>query len=87
MGLSIDTSDLEESIIKRIDEKFEELKNELQTKKPDELLTRKEAAELLHISLQTLHTYMNQGLLKPLGIRGRTYFRRSDIDQSLIPLK
>ncbi len=74
-------------IFDHIDRKFEELKKQFQPKQPNDYLTRKEVAKLLKVDLSTIHNWCKSGKLKPLGIGNRVYFLRSDIEQSLIPLK
>jgi len=49
------------------------------------LLTIKEAARLLHVHVNTLRRWSNQGALKPyrIGSRGDRRFKRTDIDEFL----
>lgn len=57
------------------------------TRKPaeeaNELLTRKQTAEFLDISTVTLHAWCNQGILKPYKMGNRTYFKRSELIETL----
>ncbi|WP_289644334.1 helix-turn-helix domain-containing protein [Maribacter aestuarii] len=54
----------------------------------DDLLTREQTAELLHINLSTLWTWTNKGKIKAYGISGsRRYYKRSEIMQALQELK
>ena len=50
----------------------------------DELLTREETAKLLKIELCTLHNWTRQGKLISYGIGGRVYYKRAEIEKSLI---
>lgn len=50
------------------------------------ILTKKETAKLLNVNLSTLWNWHQRGILKPFGIGGRVYYRRSDIDKALIQL-
>ena len=53
----------------------------------DELLSRKEAAKLLKITLSTLWSWTNSGKLKSYGIANRVYYKRNEIlTSSLKPL-
>ncbi len=57
-----------------------------QTQKEEEdILSRKDVAQLLQISLYTLHAFVKHGQLKPLRIPGssRVYFKRSDVIELL----
>ncbi len=78
---------LQETILAGIKIQLEELKKEYQPKTPEEYLTRKKTAELLSVNLSTLHAWVHKGILHPVGISGRVYFKRSEIEESLIPLK
>jgi hypothetical protein len=53
---------------------------------PLDFINREEAIRLLKISPSTLHNWSRQGKVRPYGIGGRVYFRRSEIEQSMIPL-
>lgn len=48
-----------------------------------EFLTRKQTIELLAISSVTLHSWCNQGILKPYKMGNRTYFKRSELMETL----
>ncbi|WP_313098742.1 helix-turn-helix domain-containing protein [Epilithonimonas sp.] len=66
------------------------LKN--QTQQPEqpqlqkELLTREETATFFDVDLSTLHNWKKKGILLPVGIGGRVYYRMSDIEKALTPL-
>jgi len=50
----------------------------------DELLTREQVAELLHINLSTLWHWERKGKVKSYGISGsRKYYKRSEIMEAL----
>lgn len=54
----------------------------------DELLTREQAAELLHINFSTLWHWQRNGKIKAYGISGaRRYYKRSEIMEALTLLK
>lgn len=48
-----------------------------------ELLTRKEAAQFLRISLPTLADWSKQGIIHAISIGGRVYYSISDIQNAL----
>lgn len=80
--------ELEHSIRMIIREELAEFKNTLpELINEDDLLTRKEVADLLKIDLSTIHNWTRKGRLKSYGIGNRVYFRRKDIDEALIPLR
>ncbi len=53
--------------------------------KPDELLTRQQAADFFHITLPTLHAWSKQGLIISYEIGGRTYYKRSELLNAIRP--
>ncbi|MBX7204115.1 MAG: helix-turn-helix domain-containing protein [Bacteroidia bacterium] len=56
----------------------------LDTPKPDEtLLTRKEVAMLLKVSLVTINRWMKEGRIPYHRIHSRIYFRRSEVEEAL----
>lgn len=63
-----------------------DLKMNLEPKKPTELLTRNEVAELLKVDLSTIHNWCKKSKLTPFGIGNRIYFKRSDIENTLVNL-
>jgi len=52
----------------------------------DKLLTRKETAELLKVSLVTLNNWAKLRILIPLSIGNRIYYRMDDILKSAKPI-
>jgi excisionase family DNA binding protein len=69
-----------------LQQQLKELKMNLEPKKPTELLTRNEVAELLKVDLSTIHNWCKKNKLIPFGIGNRIYFKRSDIESALVNL-
>jgi excisionase family DNA binding protein len=78
---------LQNAIIDGVKIQLEELKSHFQPKEPTEFLTRKEVATLLKVDLSTIHNWCKSGKLLPYGIGKRVYFKRADLEQSIIPLE
>ena len=57
------------------------------TSKETELLTRKEIAKLLRVSLPTLHDWTKRGIIKGYRIEGKVYYKRSEIEESLTEIQ
>lgn len=86
----IDTESLINQIAQRTAELIESRKNEKQPHQPTDetdLLTPKETAEFLRISLPTLHRWQKKGKVKCYGIAGTRYYKRSEVVESLTELK
>jgi len=50
---------------------------------PDKLITRQEAADILHITLPTLLSYTLNGKIKGYRIGRRVLYKRDEIDQAI----
>ena len=53
---------------------------------PKEYLTRSDVAKMLSVDISTVHNYCKRKILNPIGIGGRVYFLRSEVEASLQPL-
>jgi len=51
------------------------------------ILTRQQTAELLAISLPTLHDYTKRGIIKAYRLGTKIRYKREDIDQALKQIK
>jgi len=79
---------LTEAISKVVEKQLLALKEQLLRKDAnDELLTRKEACEFLQIDQSTLWHWTNKGKVIAYGIANRRYYKRSELNESLKPLK
>lgn len=52
----------------------------------EQLLTREQTADLLQVDLSTLWHWTRKGKLKSYGIGNRVYYKRTEIEASLMPL-
>lgn len=75
------------SILNGVKLQIENLKKDFQPKTPTEYLTRKEVKELLKVDLSTVHNWTVKGKLIPYGIGNRIYYKRSQVEQAIKPLK
>ncbi len=76
--------ELQNAILSGVKKMISQLKSEYQPKEPEELLTRKEVKELLKVDMSTVHHWTKKGKLKAYGIGSRIYYKRSEIEKSLI---
>lgn len=51
-----------------------------------EYLTRSDVAKMFSVDISTVSNWQKSGKLKPLGLSGRVYFLRSEVEASLKPL-
>lgn len=86
--VQLDQEKLLDSIAEIINKKIEQSLSKLQKKDIEgddqfEFLTRKETAELLKVTYNSLHRWVQDGILKSYKIGNRTYFKREEILESL----
>jgi len=74
------------NLFQGLQKQLTDLKMNFEPKKPTEFLTRNEVAELLKVDLSTIHNWCKQNKLTPFGIGNRIYFKRSDIENTLVNL-
>lgn len=46
-------------------------------------MTRQQVADTLNITLSTVHSYINKGILKAYKVNGRTLFKANEVDEAL----
>lgn len=85
--IQITPEQLKLDILEGVKKEINLLKNEYQPKLPSEYLTRNEVAEMLKVDLSTVHNWKKSGKLKAYSIGTRVYFKRIEVEQSLIELK
>lgn len=49
-----------------------------------EFLSRKETAEFFGVSVVTIHSWINEGLISSYKMGNRTYFKRSELIEQLL---
>lgn len=84
--ISCSPEQLQNAITENVRGQLEELKKSFRPKKPEEYLSRTQTAELLGITLGTLHLWTKKGILQSYGISRRVYYKRSEVESALIEL-
>ena len=84
--VGISPQQLQDAISEDVKRQLEELKKSFEPKTPTEYLTRSEVAELLKVDLSTIHNWRKSGRLKAYGKGGKVFFKRSEIENSLVEL-
>ena len=83
---SFNPNDFKKEIANEIKTHLDEFLKNYKPIQPKEYLTRQNVAEMFSVNLSTLHNWNRTGKLKPLGISGRVYYLRSQVEEALIPL-
>ena len=78
--------ELQKEISQSVKAHLDDFLQHFKPKQPNEYLTRSEVATMFNVDISTIANWQKNGKLKPLGIGGRIYFLRSDIEASLTPL-
>ncbi len=77
---------LENKISNRVEIQLQEFLKHFTPTQPKEYLTRSDVAKMLSVDISTVHNYCKRKILNPIGIGGRVYFLRSEVEASLKPL-
>lgn len=84
--IQLSPEEFSENILSGMRAQMEDLKRNFKPKTPEELLTRQEAADMLKVDISSIYNYTKRGILKPYGIGSRVYYKRSEIEASLVYL-
>jgi hypothetical protein len=76
--------ELSEILKEALKEQINEIKNSIP--QSEQLLTREQTADLLNVNLSTLWAWTKKGKLLSYGIGNKVFYKRSEIENSLIPL-
>ena len=86
--IQVTPEELQNTISEVLKLQFSNFKKDLSTEKAnDDLLTQKEACEFLKVHVSTLIAWQNKGKIKGFSILNRRYYKRSQLLESLIPVK
>lgn len=81
---------LPETLIDKLDQVYNELqdlKKNFKPKEQTEYLSRNDVAEMLKIDISSVHNYTKRGTLQAYQIEGRIFYKRKEVEASIIKLK
>lgn len=84
--ISTTPQELQNQINEGVKKQLEDFLNIYQPQQPKEYISRSEVAKMFGVDLSTLHNWNKKKILNPLGLGGRVYYLRSEIDAKLLPL-
>lgn len=84
--IQVSPEQLQSEITKGIKSYLDDFLQNFKPKQPNDYLTRSDVAQMFNVDLSTIANWQKNGKLKPLGLGGRIYFLRSDIEASLTPI-
>ena len=84
--IQLSPEELENRICNRFKSEIDKLKSGFQLKQPTEYFTRTQVKERFDVDMSTIHNWTKSGKLRAYGIGNRIYYKRSEVEQALIPL-
>lgn len=84
--ISVTPEQLQQEITKGVKSHLDDFLKNFKPKEPNDYLTRQDIATMFSVDISTVSNWQKTGKLRPLGISGRVYFLRSDVEASLTPL-
>lgn len=81
---------LPETLIDKLDQVYNELqdlKKNFKPKEQTEYLSRNDVAEMLKIDISSVHNWTKKGILQSYQIGGRIFYKRKQVEASIVKLK
>jgi hypothetical protein len=75
----VTVDELADAVADKLMFKIENYLKELSKKQNDEFLTRQEVADYLKISLVLIHSWNKHGILNPIRMGNRIFYKKQDI--------
>ena len=84
---TLSPEELTQGILNEVKKELHSLKQSFQPEEPTEYMTRNEVVKLLKTDLTTLWSSTKKGKLQSYGIGARVYYKRSEVESMIKPLK
>lgn len=84
--IQLNAEQLQTEILKKLKAELLELSKNFKPKEPKEYLTRQDVAKLFQVDISTVNNWKNNGVLNAYGMGGRVFFKRSEIEKSMIKI-
>lgn len=84
--IQLNTEHFKTDLFKEIHNQMDQLRREFLPKQAEEFLTRKETANIFKVNFSTLQNWCKKGYLNKYAIGNRIYFRKSEIEESIIQI-
>lgn len=72
-----------DAIAERLADKMNERMKQNAPKQVDDLITRKQAVEMLHVTVATLWRWEHMGIIKAQHLGRRVYYSRSELESAM----
>lgn len=84
--INISPEQLQSEITKGVKEHLDNFLKHFKPKEPNEYLSRRQVADMFGVDISSVSNWAKSGRIQPLGLGGRVYFLRSEVEASLKPL-
>lgn len=84
--ISTSPQELQQQINEGVKIQLQEFLNHFTPVQPKEYLSRQDVSRMFGVDISTVHNWTKAGKLRALGISGRVYYLRSEVEASLKPL-
>ena len=85
--IQVSPEQLQSEITKGVKEHLDEFLKHFKPEPKKEYLSRQDVSLMFGVDISTVHNWTKAGKLRALGISGRVYYLRSEVENSLKPLK
>jgi len=79
-------NEFKKEIAQEVKTHLDEFLKNFQPEPKKEFLSRKDVATMFGVDVSSVHNWTKAGKLRALGISGRVYYLRSEVEASLIPI-
>lgn len=82
----IELSDSLANEFKALKDELQEIKSNFSPKEQSVYLSRHEVADMLQITLVSVHNWTKKGILQAYQIGGRVYYKRKEVEAAIVQL-
>jgi predicted site-specific integrase-resolvase len=84
----VNPEELKNALVESVTNQLNDFKKHLENQnKTTEYLSRNDVSKMLGINLSSVHNWTKNGILKAYQISGRVFYKRSEIEESIVELK
>ena len=83
----VTTEQLENLVKRAVRESLQEENPQQKSDRQNDFLNREEVIQLLKISPSTLYNWTTQGKVRAYGLGAKVYYKQSEIESMMVPLK
>jgi excisionase family DNA binding protein len=85
--IQVTPEQLQNAIIEGVKHQLNEFKKHFKSIEPNEYLSRSDVSKMLSVDLSTIHNWTKQGKIIAYQIGGRVFYKRAEVENSIVKLK